>query len=45
MASSNPQKSAAWLKPRRPVAAMLIVAATGASLLFALAVTFGLIAA
>lgn len=45
MASTNTPKSATWLKPRRPVAALLIVAATGASLLFALAVTFGFIAA
>ena len=45
MANANSSKSAAWLKPRRPVAALLIVAATGASLLFALAVTFGFVAA
>ena len=31
----------AWLTPRRPLVAALVVVATGLSLLFALAVTFG----
>lgn len=37
--------STAWLRPRRPLVAALVVVATSLALLFALAVTLGFTAA